>query len=44
MTELSDIRRVPGTFRPLRALPPAYTEWIGRAHLATLTPVLEVAA
>jgi hypothetical protein len=26
------------------ALPPAYTEWIGRAYLATLAPVLEVAA
>ncbi|MEV7995952.1 DNA methylase [Streptomyces sp. NPDC086077] len=26
------------------ALPPAYTEWIGRAYLATLTTALEVAA
>ncbi|MBD0423499.1 DNA methylase [Streptomyces sp. TRM S81-3] len=26
------------------ALPPAYTEWIGRAYLATLTPSLGVAA
>jgi hypothetical protein len=26
------------------ALPPAYTEWIGRAYLATLAPALEVAA
>ncbi|MDC0769188.1 hypothetical protein POF73_20185 [Streptomyces sp. HD] len=26
------------------ALPPAYTEWIGRAYLTTLAPALEVAA
>jgi hypothetical protein len=26
------------------AIPPAYTEWIGRAHLASLAPVLGVAA
>ncbi|MGW4552456.1 DNA methylase [Streptomyces sp. NPDC004365] len=26
------------------AIPPAYTEWIGRAHLATITPSLGVAA
>ncbi|GAA2259838.1 hypothetical protein GCM10010415_22340 [Streptomyces atrovirens] len=86
MTEPTTVRRVPGTFRPLRvldaycciggaaygkgggkatteeirtakgidwstdhfrlreALPPAYTEWIGRAYLATLAPALEVAA
>lgn len=31
-------------FRLREALPPAYTEWIGRAHLATLTPALEAAA
>ncbi|WP_435256344.1 DNA methylase [Streptomyces althioticus] len=31
-------------FRLREALPPAYTEWIGRAHLATLAPALEVAA
>jgi hypothetical protein len=31
-------------FRLREALPPAYTEWIGRAYLATLAPALEVAA
>ncbi len=31
-------------FRLREALPPAYTEWIGRAHLATLAPALEAAA
>lgn len=31
-------------FRLREALPPAYTEWIGRAYLTALTPALEVAA
>ncbi|WP_405673309.1 DNA methylase [Streptomyces canus] len=31
-------------FRLREALPPAYTEWIGRAYLATLAPGREVAA
>ncbi|MFF5297874.1 DNA methylase [Streptomyces sp. NPDC013161] len=47
---VSEIREAKGIdwstdhFRLREALPPAYTEWIGRAFLATLTTVSEVAA